>query len=115
MMTKQIKVVFSCYFLLAALIGVFYIPNGPNFGKSIVELWGIVALVLACAGIVVLWIKNQRATRIICVLMSAIQLPPVWCWMIFMTDRFAGMPGWLGFAIHAVLFVWGLINIAKCN
>ena len=33
----------------------------------------------------------------------------------FMDDRFAGMPGLLGFTIHAVLFVWGLVNIAKCN
>jgi len=114
-MTKQRKTVFSCYFLLAALIGVFYIPNGPNFGKSIVELWGIVALVLACAGIIVLWFNNRLATRVIFVIMSVIQLPPVWCWMIFMADRFAGMPGWLGFTIHAVLFVWGLTNIAKCN
>ena len=37
-MKKQRKAVFSCYFLLAALMGVFYVPNGPNFGKSIVEL-----------------------------------------------------------------------------
>ena len=114
-MSKQRKLVFSCYFLLAALIGVFYIPNGPDFGKSIVGIWGIVALVLACAGIVVLWINNRLAIRIICVLMSGIQLPPAWCWMMFMTDRFSGMPGSLGFAIHAVLFVWGLINIAKYN
>ena len=114
-MSKQRKMVFSCYFLLAALIGIFYIPNGPNFGKSIVELWGIVALVLACAGIVALWINNRLVTRAVCVLMSIIQLPPVWCWMVFMTAQFAGMPGLLGFAIHAVLFVWGLVNIAKCN
>ena len=115
MMTKQRKALFSCYFLLIALIGVFYIPNGPNFGKSIVELWGIVAFVLACAGILVLWINNQLATRIICAIMSVIQLPPVWCWMVFMDDRFAGMPGWLGLVIHAALLVWGLVNIAKCN
>jgi len=114
-MNKQRKLILSCYFLLAILIGVFYIPNGPNFGKSVVELWGIVALVLACVGIVATWINKRLAIRIICVLMSVIQLPPVWWWMIFMTDRFAGMPGLLGFAIHAVLFVWGLVNIAKCD
>ena len=114
-MDKKRKALFSCYFLLAALMGVFYIPNGPNFGKSVVELWGIVALVLACAGIVVLWINNCSATKAICAIMSVIQLPPVWWWMIFMDDRFAGMPGLLGFTIHAVLFVWGLVNIAKGN
>ena len=114
-MDKKRKALFSCYFLLAALMGIFYIPNGPNFGKSVVELWGIVALVLACAGIVVLWLNNRLATKAICVIMSVIQLPPVWCWMIFMTDQFAGMPGVLGFGIHAVLFVWGLVNIATCN
>jgi len=115
MMTKQRKAILSCYFLLAALMGVFYIPNGPNFGKSVVGLWGIVALTLACVGIVVLWFNNRLATKAVCVIMSVIQLPPVWWWMVFMDDCFAGMPGLLGFATHAVLFVWGLVNIAKSN
>lgn len=111
-MSKRNNTLFLCYFLLAALAGVFYIPNAPDFGKSIVALWGVAALVLAGAGIVALCAKNRLVAGFICVLMIVFQLPPVYCWGIFVTDRLAGVPGWLGLTFHLAMQVWGIINIA---
>ncbi len=112
-MNKRSTALMLCYLLLAALAGVFYIPNAPDFGKSIVALWGIVALALAGAGIIALCVKNRMAASLICVLMIVLQLPPVYCWGIFVTGRFAGVSGWLGLTFHLTMQIWGIINIAS--
>ena len=112
MINKRSNAVFACYFLLTALAGVFYIPNAPDFGKSVVALWGVAALVLDIVGIIVLWFNNRLATGLICMLIIVLQLPPVYCWGIFVTDQLAGVPGWLGLTFHLAMQVWGIVNIA---
>lgn len=111
-MNKRIVTLAFSYFLSAALAGVFYIPNAPDFGKSVVALWGVASLVLAVAGIIALCAKKPLAAGVICMLMILLQLPPVYCWGIFATDRLAGVSGWLGLSFHLAMQVFGIINVA---
>lgn len=100
-----------------AVVGELYIANARNFGKPHPAYWGIVALL--AAGIL-LWslhgfgTKNWTAARPACLVLAIIQLPPIWCWIVFSgTYEFTGVmmvPGWLGLLVHVLFLVWSVGN-----
>lgn len=97
--------------------GYLYIFNARNFGKPHPAYWGITAILAAQ---VLLWnlhsffTKRWTAARLACLVLAAIQLPPIYCWIAFSgTYEFTGVmmvPGWLGLSVHLGFLAWSTGN-----
>lgn len=98
-------------------MGYLYIFNTRNFGKAWVAYWGIAAILTAG---VLLWSlhgffsRHWTAMKWCCLVLAAIQLPPIQCWMFYLYSAFeffgVMVPGWAGFSIHALFFIWAAFN-----
>lgn len=91
-----------------------YATNTHNFGKSWTADWAFVAIpaavILLCGSLTGSWSLVRLSSWII----TVIQLPPMFWWMIYLWDRFemSGMMvyGPVGLGLHLLYFVWGMDN-----
>lgn len=107
--------------LCVCAVGYLYAINTRNFGKTWVATWGEVAgivvmtmaLSIVCASHTV-WKWPWTVTRWSGLIFAAIQQPPIFCWLFYFGDAFemsgVMVPGWAGFSIHTLFFLWGLVN-----
>lgn len=98
------------YILVMALLGVFYLM--ANFWKAVSGFWGLVMLPLALVALVLLMMGKNSIVRVIFGIFAVAQLPPLICWVKFYGIEFGILGhylsvGWLGFAIHLAMALWG--------
>ena len=109
--------------LCVCAVGYLYAINTRNFGKMWVADWGVVASIVVmimalsavCASHTV-WTWPRTVTRWSSQLFAVIQMPPIFCWLLYFGDafEFSGVmvPGWAGFSVHLLFFLWALANYA---
>ncbi|MDR3728766.1 MAG: hypothetical protein Q3X94_03200 [Oscillospiraceae bacterium] len=108
---------FVCYAALMFGLGVLYIANTSNFGKTYPGYWGIVSILLAFVLVAVpMFAGLPRSWDLIrygCWLYAVMQVLPVLCWMTLggpfeisglMVSDFAGV------LLHFVLAGWSAVN-----
>ena len=99
-----------------SIVGQQYISNARNFGKGWVVLWGIVAMLAALLMLQSSYRnfnKTWTVTRWSCMVLMVIQIPPILCWLtIGGPFEMSGVmvPGWAGFLVHTLLFLWAAAN-----
>lgn len=100
-----------------AVVGLLYIANARNFGKPHPAYWGMAAVLAAQFlwwNLYGLFTRRWTPARPACLVLTVIQLPPIWCWIAFSgTYEFTGVmmvPGWLGLLVHVVFLVWSVGN-----
>lgn len=105
------QVLFS---LCMLMMGYLYIENARNFGKPHPAYWGMAAIAAAIFLLYALFARYPVLIRLACLVLAVIQLPPIWCWMVFGGPfEFTGVmmvPGWLGLSIHALFLAWSAGN-----
>lgn len=107
--------------LCVCVVGYLYAINTRNFGKIWVATWGevasivvmIMALSMVCASHTA-WKWTWTVPRWSSMTFAVIQGPPLFCWLIYIWDafEFSGVmvPGWMGFSVHLLFFLWALAN-----
>lgn len=97
-----------------AVTGQLYIANTRNFGKPHPAYWGFVAIMTAAFMLYVFLAQYRALTRLVCLVLAIIQLPPIYCWIAFSgTYEFTGVmmvPGWLGLTVHVLFLAWSVGN-----
>ncbi len=101
-----------CYFVLMLPIGAWYSVCYADFGKAIVGGWGLFASCLAAIGAISVRSGWKKTADWCGALLTALQVLPACCWGVFVSQQFAGVPGWLGLTIHVIMLIWGFMNIA---
>lgn len=105
------QVLFS---LCMLMMGYLYIENARNFGKPHPAYWGMAAIAAAIFLLYALFARYPVLIRLACLVLAVIQLPPIWCWIIFSgTYEFTGVmmvPGWLGLLVHVLFLAWSVGN-----
>lgn len=96
-----------------AAVGELYIANARNFGKPHPAYWGIAAIMAAALVLYAFFAQYRALTRLACLMLAVIQLPPIFCWITFRsTYEFSGIlvPWWLGLSIHLLFLAWSVAN-----
>ena len=100
---------YLCYFILMLSIGVWYFAYYYDFGKSIVGVWGVLVSCVAVLGGIDVRTGSKKGVALCGSILTAAQIPAIYCWFVFVSSCFAGMPGCFGLTMHILSFVLGLI------
>lgn len=107
--------------LCVCAAGYLYAINTRNFGKIYVATWGevasVVVMTMALSTVFAshtTWKWTWTVPRWSSMTFAVIQYPPLFCWLIYFWDafEFSGVmvPGWAGFSVHLLFFLWALAN-----